>query len=234
MANFQPLNKTQHQAIRIKQDPSFAQSVKSHVVSVSVFELPQVQAEYPIAFVKDGDTGRFHLVALLGLKPEENLYHRKDGWNALYIPQHLTHAPFVLSPSPENPDNFVVGIDMDSDLVSEKEGEALFTADGEQTPYLAKRTEYIARANSQVEATQNFIQAMVDNNLLSSQSLTVRPKDREEFNVTGLYSIDETALKELSDSDYLALKNKGLLTPIYSCLFSTQRIAKLIQLMDSK
>lgn len=234
MANFQPLNKNQHQALKIESDPSYAHSAQSHIVPVSVFELPQVQAEYPIVFIKDAETGRFHLVALLGLRPQENLYHKKGGWNASYIPQRLLNFPFVLSPSTAQSDNFVVGFNLESDLVSKTNGEALFSDDGEQTSYLTQVTENLLRDHSQQNATQNFIQTMVDKGLLSSQSLSIKPKDDEGFNVTGLYSIDESAFNELSDLDYLELKSKGLITAIYSCLFSTQRIGKLIQLSDKK
>jgi len=234
MANFQPLNKNQHQALKIESDPSYAHSAQSHIIPVSVFELPQVQAEYPIAFIKDAETGRFHLVALLGLRPQENLFHKKGGWNSLFIPQYLLNFPFVLSPSADQPDNFVVGINLDSNLVSETKGEALFSNDGEQTPYLTKVTENLLRAHSQLDATQNFIQTMIDKSLLSSQSLTIKPKNNEEFNVTGLYTIDESLFNELNDSDHLEIKNKGFLTAIYSCLFSTQRIAKLVNLTNSK
>jgi hypothetical protein len=233
MANLSPLNKSQHQALKVKVDPSYAHSANSHVTPISVFELPQVQAEYPIVFIKDAETGRFHLVALLGLKPQENLFHKKEGWNALYIPQHLTNFPFVLSSSVEQPNNFVVGIDLDSQMVSESDGEALFTDTGEQTKYLVQVTENLARANSQLNATQLFINTMVDKSLLSSQSLTIKPINGKEFTVTGLYSIDEEAFKDLNDSDYQELKDKGFLAAIYSCLFSTQRIAKLISLSEN-
>lgn len=232
MANCQPLNKNKHHALKVKLDPSYAHSAQSHIVPISVFELPQVQAEYPIVFIKDAETGRFHLVALLGLRPQQNLYHKKDGWNALYVPQYLTNLPFLLSASPEQPNDFVVGIDLDSATVSETDGEALFNENGEQNEFLKQATENLARANSQIEATQSFINTMVDKGLLSSQSLTIKPKNNEEFNVTGLYSIDEATFKELNDADYKELKDKGLLAAIYSCLFSTQRIAKLVHLTE--
>jgi hypothetical protein len=234
MANFQPLNKNHHQALKVKLDPSYAHTAKSHIAPISVFELPQVQAEYPIVFIKDAETGRFHLVALLGLRPQENLFHKKGGWHALYIPQQLTNFPFMLSASTEQPNNFVVGIDVESEVISKTDGEELFTQDGEQTKFLKQVTNNLARANSQVEATQNFIKTMVDKNLLSSQSLTVKPKNSEEFNVTGLYSINEETFKALNDLDYKELKDQGLLSAIYSCLFSTQRIAKLVNLTDNK
>ena len=234
MANFQPINKNEHQALKVKEDPSYVHSANSHIVPVSVFELPQLQAEYPIVFIKDAETGRFHLVALLGLKPQQNLYRKQSGWNAQYIPQALANYPFVLSSTPEQPNNFVVGLDMESSLVSDDQGKALFEANGDQTVYLKQVTERLAQANSQIEATQAFIRTMIDKNLLSSKSLTIHPKDVEEYSVTGLYAINEDAFKELTDADFIDIKNMGFLTAIYSCFFSTQRISKLVQLADEK
>ena len=60
MPNFQALNSHQHQNLKIKADGKFSHASNSHVVPLSVFELTQAQADYPIVLIKDSQTGHFH------------------------------------------------------------------------------------------------------------------------------------------------------------------------------
>ena len=50
-------------------------------------EIPLASADFPICFAKNGETGRFDLIALLSLGQERNLYWRDGGWRCLYVPQ---------------------------------------------------------------------------------------------------------------------------------------------------
>ena len=139
MSNFQALNNNQHQKLKIKTNANYAHATKSHVVPLSVFELSQAQADYPIVFIKDGQTGQFHLVALVGLEPNENLFFHANGWQAEYIPMQLRAYPLALTSSSESVDKQVVAIDLDASEVNENEGEALFVNDGQQSEFLSKK-----------------------------------------------------------------------------------------------
>lgn len=235
MPNFQSLNQSQHKDLAVLTDPSYLHSANSHIVPISVFELAQVQAEYPIAFIKDAETGRFHLVAMLGLKPEQNLYHKDGKWNANYVPLQLRNHPFALTAAPETPDQQIVIIDLESPVVidgktdmANKEGRVLFNSDGKSSEFLQQVTEQLSNTMAQVPATQDFIGQLVAKKLLTAKSLTIKDEQQQEFNLTGLYAIDEAALAQLSDNDYLELKQKGYVAAIYACLFSTHRIGDLV------
>ena len=236
MPNYQALNQNQHQGLAVLNDDSYLHSANNNVVPISVFELAQVQAEYPISFIKDAETGRFHLVALLGLKPEQNLFHKDGKWDAKYIPLQLRNHPFALSASPEKPDQQIVIIDVDSPVVIEsktdmanKEGQNLFDQNGQSSTFLQQVTEQLSSTMAQVPATQDFIEQLVAKKLLAPKSLTIKADQQEEFNLTGIYAIDEKALAQLPDSEYLELKQKGYIAAIYACLFSTHRVGDLVQ-----
>lgn len=230
MPNYQALNSQQHQNLKIIVDGSYSHAANSHVVPLSVFELTQAQADYPIVLIKDSQTGQFHLVALVGLKPNENLFNKAGSWQAEYIPLQLQGHPLALTQAAENNDKQIVAIDLDAASVSERQGTELFTADGRQSALLADKIDLMSKFNAQVSATQHFTTLLVSNELVSPQALTVKTNQGEEVNLTGLYIVDENKLNALSSDAFDALKKENLLAPIYACIFSLQRISRLISL----
>lgn len=230
MPKYQALNQNEHQTLKIQSDHSFSHSASSHVAPLTVFELSQAQADYPIVFIKDAQTGNFHLVALLGLKPNENLFTHPDGWRAEYVPLQLRSYPLMLTQSPNQQEQIFVAVDIESSRVSTDKGNALFEHDGTQTKFLKNIAALMSQVNAQLPATQDFIRQLVDNDLLSAQSVTVKNKKNEEINLTGLYVVDETKFNDLSMQAFVNLKEQQLIAPIYACLFSLQRISRLIAL----
>ncbi len=230
MSNFQALNNNQHQKLKIKTDASYAHAAKSHVVPLSIFELSQAQADYPIVFIKDAQTGQFHLVALVGLEPNENLFCHVDAWQAEYIPMQLRGYPLALTASRENADTQIVAIDIDASGVSESEGEPLFINGGQQSEFLDKKVELMSQFGAQMPATHRFIQSLVKNELISPQALTITTNKGKKVNLTGLYIIDEIKVNKLTGETFNSLKNEHFIAPIYACIFSLQRISRLINL----
>lgn len=230
MANIQALDKDIHQHLKLVSEHLLSDIPQSHVVRVTVFELAKVAAEYPITFIKDLNTGQFHLVALLGLQPKENLFIQNGQWLGNYIPMQLKASPFVLSKHPSNPNKHILCVDLDSKVISEEHGEALFDAQGNQSNLLAEKAEYLGQLMEQFSVTQNFINVLVDKELLSPQTLTITPKEGEKYNLTGLYAINESNLNDLSADSYQELRQSGFIAPIYACLFSMGQIERLVRL----
>ena len=55
-----------------------------------------VQACYPIFFIKDGATGQFYPAAVFGFDENENLFLSDQGWDASYIPMMIRRHPFLI------------------------------------------------------------------------------------------------------------------------------------------
>ena len=229
MANIQPLENNKHVNIKVKQDPNLTHTKNNHLVPVSVFELVKVQQEYPVAFVKDEQSGRFHLVAMLGLRPDENLFYSEQGWKADFIPQQLMYYPFSLSANNAN-DNHVLCLDFDSDRVNETEGEQLFTEPGKASEFLERVNKSIGDSIGQFHTTKAFVEKLAEMELLSPQSLSIKMQGQKEFNLTGLYIIDEEKLNGLADDKYAELRKLGYIGPIYACMFAMHNVANLVKM----
>lgn len=229
MANIQVLEKDKHLDLKLQSNYTYPQSQHSHIVQVSVFELAKVAAEYPIAFVKDRETGQFHLVALLGLQPNENLFYNSERWLGNYIPLRLRAYPFMLAQHPEDEERHLLCVDLDNELISSDSGQALFSEDGNQSPLLHEKANLLGQISEQSVATQEFVNLLTQLEVLSPQSLSIKPDEGDEYSLTGLYAIDESKLNALSADSFENLRRRGALSPIYACLFSMHRIENLVK-----
>jgi len=232
--NFQPLHKETHKNIKIKPAKSVEDLTIQHALGVVVQEFAIAGSQYPIAFVQGKDEGGFFPVALLGLEPQVNLFVTAENkWDGMYMPARYTHKPFSVIPNKEDANSFGIAINMDSDVVSEDEGEALFTAEGEETEYLAARKKSLISYVEHEQITKAFIDELTKLELLHPQSINVKVGE-QEFNLNGLFIVDEKKLAALSDEDFLSLRKRGFLGPIYAHLGSMHQVNNLIRKQSDK
>ena len=224
-----PLHNVEHKDTKIKNGFN-ADIVKGqHLVPIVAHEFPRIATELPIVFVKNNETGEFQPVAMLGLEPGENLFVQDDKWQGSYLPHALTRYPLVLSKNPEDENQLFVGINESSDLVSKEEGNALFDDKGEETDYLKRRKEGLISFVEFSQVTAAFTKYLADKELLVAQTLTLEIKG-EKRDINGIYLIDEKKLNELSDEEFLDLRKRGYLAPIYAFLTSMPQVNRLARL----
>lgn len=227
-ASICPLDKHRHANIAIVESSNYLHLQGQHLVPVVFHEFVRLAAEYPLAFVKNSDTGQLQAIALLGLMPGENLFFSHEGWQSRILPGIVKHYPFVLIPDKFNPEQWVLGIHENNKLSAEN-GHLLFTAEGEETPWLDSRKKQLAEYHEQNEATKIIIDFLSRKKLFRPQTLTVKINDQTQ-SINGIYSIDAEALQSMDDSDFLELRSKGFLPPIYAQMASLQQLQKLVQM----
>lgn len=226
--NIQPLNKDVHGKLKIKQQKNFAHVASQHLAPVVVHEFARASAEFPVVFVKNSDDGSFQPVALFGVKPGENLYTSTERWEGTYAPASVTNYPLALVPEGKDSNNFMVVIATETSVVNEEEGNALFDENGEETEYLTRRKEGLGKYMEHAHITRAFTKELVDKDLLVAQNLEI-DMNGQKIQINGIYLVDEKKLHELSDEDYLALRKRGYLAPIYAHLGSMNQIHRLVQ-----
>lgn len=228
MASIKPINKITHKHTKVRDNKSLAHAKDQHIVPLVVQEFSSAAQDYPIAFVKESETGRFKAVALLGLKSSENLFYVEGKWRGLYIPQHLRTYPFYLATQSGSSDKAALCIDEDSELISEVEGQPLFDEQGEQTDFVNSLCDTLVDIKHKSKQTDAFIATLLDKSLLSRKTLELRTPGGESYDISGLYSIDEEKLNNLPNEDFLELRNKGMLAPIFAALLSMARINYMV------
>ncbi|QYJ88983.1 SapC family protein [Shewanella halotolerans] len=229
MAKIVPLSTEKHLNIKLTHSNDFSRFNKEHLIPVLAREIPSLAAEFPIVFVKNGETGQFIPVAIMGIEPEVNLYCQSNQWDAPISPIGFSNAPLSIARTSEEGDNVIVCIDEESPMVSEDAGNRLFTDEGERSEYLTARTNALLDVAAMHQQTQAVCQYLADKNLLVSQQLTIKlERSEQKININGVYLIDDKVLNELSDEDFLELRKKGLLPIIYAHRASLNQLSRLI------
>jgi len=225
----QALNYDSHKNVKIKRTSNFLHAKDQQVVPLIVHEFSRASAEMPVVFVKNSETGEFQSVALLGLEPKENVFYSEEKWLSSYLPALITHHPFALMPTENDASQLQVILKEDSYLVSEEEGDAIFDDKGNETEYMAKRKNAIGQYYENTHVTKAFVSFLSEKSLLTQQKLSL-DLNGKKISVDGIYLVDEKVLNTLSDEDFLVLRQRGYLAPIYNHLSSLHQLNRLAQL----
>jgi len=225
----QAVNYANHSQVKIKSTTNYQHAKGQQVVPLIIHEFSRASGEMPIVFVKNSQTGEFQSVALLGLTANENLFYSEDKWLSNYLPALITHHPFALVPTQNDENQLQVVIKEDSHLVSNDEGDSLFDEQGNETEYMEKRKNALGNYYENSQTTKAFIELLAEKSLLSEQNLTMK-LNGENIAINGVYLVDEKVLKALSDEDFLILRQRGYLAPIYNHLSSLHQLSSLAKL----
>ncbi|MCF2946986.1 SapC family protein [Paraglaciecola aquimarina] len=233
MSKFTILDPKQHKDLQVITDRDVTYGDNHHFVPVLADELRALVAEYPVCFLKDNQTGKLGISALTGFEQGENLYLQDKNWQARYIPLHVYRQPFMVGIQGNDgeqatQDNTVVTIDLASSRVNKKEGQALFDDNGNATPYLEKISQALAKLVHGSPRTEQFIQALLDNDLIMPIQLAFPLSNGEKKSFNGIYNIDEEKLASLSGEALQSFHKKGYLQACHLILASFGQIQKLI------
>ena len=222
-----------HAHTRVREIRSFAFAAGTHLAYLAMGEFTRACSVFPIVFIEDSERDEFRPVALLGLKPNENLcVDAKGVWNAPYNPAIIRRYPFALLPSDQE-GQFVVCIDTGSDLVGTEEGAPLFDESGAPTPLLENAKRYLSELHQMEQLTSQFCAWCKANNMFTPLNMRIQDGAGSK-DLTGCYVVNEERLNKLSDELFLQLRTKGYLPAIYAHLLSLGQTERLVRLQRER
>lgn len=231
MSKIVPLQNDKHSKLKLSEPSDYSRHKERHLIPIIAQDFFSLAAEFPIVFVKNGDTGEIVPVAVMSLREGQNLYCNTEGWQAPVIPMSFTNPPFSVAKADEEGSQLVVMIDEESDLLSETEGQDLFKEDGEKSDYLQQRIESVSFVAQQVAQTQAICKFFDEKELLITKQIQLQYRpDGTPYNIDGIYTVDETKLNEMSDEDFMDLRKRGLVAMIYAHLTSLQQLRRISKL----
>jgi len=233
MTNHVLLNNVDHKDLRVvtTRAAEYGDNVKGAMTFS--WEFRNVQAHYPIFFSKNAETEKFTAVAVFGFEDDENLFLSEADWEASYVPLTIECQPFLIgfqqSTEAGGTDKEpVIHIDMDSPRISDSEGEPVFLPHGGTSEYLDRISSILNTVTEGFEASQLFVEALVEHDLLESFTLDVELNDGSQHRLVGFHTINEDVLSQLDGDALASLNEKGFLQPIYMALASLSNIRTLI------
>jgi hypothetical protein len=226
MPNLVNLDRVAHRNLRVVEEQAFSVCKDLTMCPVSLNEIARLVAEYPIVFTKTAENGDYVCVALLGISPDRNLYWQNGRWNSFMVPLNVGRQPFfvALSQSPTGGDpasrQAITCIDLDNPGVQTTDGEALFDAHGEFTPYLQHKMKLLAELVDGERRSRLFTEKLVELGLIHAIQLELKMPGAETRKFSGLYSIDERKLRALDAPNVADLNSSGYLHAMYAMLSS--------------
>jgi hypothetical protein len=225
------LDRGAHKALKIKASgPDFRFAKNTNCIPVAGVEFPIAALEYPIVFAGPS-LQELAPVVVVGLRNEECLLVEEDGkWAGMYIPAFIRRYPFVLAGEPGE-SNFAVCVDMAFKGMNETEGEALFDAEGKETPLLNNVVQFLREYQDHMMRTQSLVNKLRELELLQAQTLQGTDPSGKPFALQGFWSVDEKKLNELSAEQVGELFRQGFLGLIYAHLLSLGNVRRLVTKM---
>lgn len=198
-------------------------------------EFRNLQAHYPIVFIRNPETGEACGAALLGLTRDENLFLSQSGWDNDYIPMALEMQPFLIGfdEKPGETRQSVIHVDMDSPRICDH-GEPVFLPMGGKTPYLEHIAGVLDMTHSGYEYNPEFIAALDQYELLEPFALDIELADGSSNRLAGFHTINEEKLYALGGEALGDLNEKQFLQAIFMAVASLSNFTDLIARKNAK
>lgn len=220
------LDRARHRGLRVRPGSSFAFAREANALHLAGAEFNEACKEYAIVFTR-GAGGEVAPVVVLGLRQRENLFVDDQGaWDARYVPAFVRRYPFVLAQLPGQ----ALGVCIDEAYpgLAEHEGEPLFDAQGQDTPFLRNAVEFLTRCQQEAARTQAFCRRLDEAGLLAEMKARADLVDGRSFTVKGLLVVDEKKLLDLPDATALAMFRSGELHLVSLHLASLANLQRLV------
>lgn len=210
---------------------------------IQISEIGALVASLPLAFAKMHD-GMFVLVAVTGFKDGRNLLVDEQGrWGGKYFPNHLRAYPFSLQAAGEKSateQQFQLCFDHASGLYREipdaNQGDIRFFDDaGAQQDTLKQAIQFLSDIVIKQNLTQTAVNSLATANLfkpwapiLNTAGITAEATTTVP---SGLFCIDEQALRTVDDATLVQLHRDHSLAIAYAQLLSMTRVTVLLELL---
>lgn len=226
----EPLSLEQHRNLGAKRiDKPFAFLGGSHVVPITVNEFGVAAGSFPVIFAGPTKTP----LAVMGARSGENVFVGGNGEvdPEVYLPAFVRRYPFVFAADQQG-ERLVLCIDRSAPMIGESPEVPFFNGE-EPSQYTAEAMEFCKEFERHRQSTDNFLKLVEELGLFETKTVSIanrKPDGTEEQQVVAEYfAIDEEKLGQLSNEQWLRLKESGALGPIYAHMVSLLQWPKIIQ-----
>lgn len=239
MSNHAMLNNIDHKGLRVQagQGAKFGDNIMCTLAIPSEFR--NLQADYPIFFHKNEETGKYLPMVMFGFQEGENLYLDDRSWDASYIPLMMQRGPFLIgfqdvAEGSATHRKMVISIDMDSPRLSSTEGEPLFQPFGGHSEYTERIIGVLQEIDQGQAAIEALVSALLEQDLLEPFTLDVKLDSGAKRSLVGFHTIHEEKLAALDGEVLADFSRRGILQASYMVVASMANIGKLIKLKNQR
>lgn len=226
------LDRIKHAGLGLAPGCSYRWCSTLNSVFLNTTEMGKACSDYPIAFVRESNSGEYLPVAVLGLRSGDNLFVDGEGrWMPRsYVPAYVRRYPFCLIELPvENgaePQRLIL---VQEDQLAHSD-QPFFDAQGEPQPEWTAMQELIELMERARQQTRAFSRRLEAFGLLTPFDALAVPRGGQQLRLQGLHRVDEEKLNALGAREQKLLMRKGELRAVYAHLLSLENFGKLLEL----
>lgn len=220
-----------HSNLRVNLSNDHSHFSSHNSCAIVADEITQSAANFPVAFVKDPESGRFQLSALFGLLPQENLFVGSDNkWLGTYLPTGLSIMPFGVVIG-EGAESDWIKIDANSTCLSCDIGQPLFEQ-GQPSHFYQDMRQQISTLIDASSQTEIFIENLVNRNLLTEMTIVLTDGEGKQQVINDLYTINVDEFAYLTQEDVMLFHRLHYWRAIYAIEQSVHQFKRLSQLKN--
>lgn len=229
MPEFTELTLEAHRDLKVDPRCAVAVAEKQHIINLRVSEVNYAANQFPVFFSRTNEEANWMISAINSFEIDNNLFVEDNNWTGLYVPIGMQTYPFFLIRKEGTDKEFCIGINEENTAFSKTEGEALFSEDEKASPMLSRATQLLELEFNNEVQTVKFGRHMDEHKLIKEIDVVVKYQDGRVNKLKGLNTIDENAVNELSDEDFLEMRRLGYILPMYSMLTSAFQLNTLLK-----
>lgn len=203
----------------------------TNAVPVTMAEMPVAGRDYPIVFVSADQGESFGVVALVGLRKDDNLFltDEKKWQEDVYFPAYLRRYPFCMATVKNNgKEQSERIICVAREALDDVKGMPLEKQDGTMMSWWSDRRHLVLEYEADLMRTRQMCDILKKLDLLRPFGAQAIGNDGDVTNLSGMYRTDEALLKKLKADDLRMLIDKGIMGRIYAHMMSIDNLSRLL------
>ena len=221
-----PMSATRHSKTSYDAGRDYAFSAGVNAVPLAAIEFIAAAAEYAIVFAESGE--EVLPVAVLGIRPEQNLYLSSDSqWQAKYIPAFIRRYPFVLAAGADKKTLTLCIDEAHPGLNQDGRGERLFLEDGKPSAFTHQMLRSAQQYQLHFERTRAFGRRLKELQLLEPMRAQVTSAQGERLSVAGFMAVSRAKLRALDGDTLQTLAKTDELELLYLHLYSLRNFSEV-------
>lgn len=228
MAKLKALNPNDHAKLKIGHNSGIIYAQNSHMLPLRVTEVAQATVDFPV-MISRMSNGAMSLSALTSFEPQKNLFVQNGQWASSFTPIAMKTYPLFLMKDEKGGAEPILGLNDESEALTEKNGEALFDKKTRPSLHTKQLKAQLMEDSKNMVHTFQFFETLTEFDLIRPIDLAVNYVDGPINRIRGLSMMHEDNLQKLSSERLTELRDRGYLPPIYAMLFSVFQLNALIR-----
>ncbi len=225
----EPIHRSNHAHFGInKVSNPFSFSANTNAVPIAQNELSQIAAHYPIVFVGDD----LMPAAALSIEEGKNAFVNNSGqWEAsYYVPMSILRYPFMLV-KPEDNSEPIIAFDPEADVIAEHDADIPFFKDNAPSDLMKGSIELCHTFDKGMALAKQASTKIRELDLFTTKIFSYKAKSGETKK-TQFTGINDDTFFNLSEKDFLSLRQSPALDLIFAHRFSLNSWKKLVSLHE--